>query len=138
MTKPNCTDVQTCDSTAVDASTTEAQSVESRTATPRQAVQRTSSGYELLLELPGVDPSTISLDLTDRTLSLRAEPAETTELESTTNTFCEFGVHPFEDRWVLPEDVDADAITTRHEHGILTVMLPERAPESRTIPVVES
>lgn len=110
---------------------------ETRAYPPRQAVSRTDDGLELWLELPGVEPAAIHLDVVDQTLSLKATPLPNSELESPTSTFCEFGVHPFEDRWTLPNDIDTDAITTSYENGVLTIALPHLAPRSRTIEVVE-
>jgi HSP20 family protein len=133
MTTPNqahCSPTESTDATSVAVE-------KARTIPPRQAVSRTDTGLELWLELPGVESGAIQLDVVDQTLSLKATPLPTSELEEPTATFCEFGIHPFEDRWTLPNDIDTDGITTSHENGVLTIALPHLAPRSRTIEVVE-
>tara|TARA_R110002072_G_scaffold128081_9_gene265650 strand:- start:3667 stop:4101 length:435 start_codon:yes stop_codon:yes gene_type:complete len=143
MTNPNETSCCNSDSTCTpEVATTETQttpsvSTQARTIPPRQAVQRTKDGLELWLELPGVEAAAIQLEVADQVLSLKAEPSPTSELAEATSTFCEFGVHPFGDRWTLPADIDTDGIQTRHENGILTITLPKQAPRSRTIQVAE-
>ena len=133
MTNTNQSSCCPTESTTAPAVTTE----DARTIPPRQAVTRTDDGFELWLELPGVEAGAIQLDVEGQTLSLKATPLPTSELEDTKSTFCEFGVHPFEDRWTLPADIYTEGIQTRHENGVLSITLPHLTPRSRTIEVVE-
>ena len=85
----------------------------------------TDDPHELvvIVELPGVDPRSISLVVGERTLTVAGErPRERSDGRLYQQMEIEYG--PFQRRIRLPEDVDAERAAARYEHGILTVTLP--------------
>lgn len=111
-------------------------STTARAVRPRYRLRQETDRAVLEVELPGVPADAIDLQLERRVLGLRATP---TPLEEPgTALQLEFEVAPFAMRWRLQADVDMDAIETSHANGVLTVTLPERAPERRSIPILEA
>jgi len=78
----------------------------------------------LVVELPGVEPDDVSIEVTDRTVliaGVRRRPPLTTRV-SYRQMEIEYGA--FQRRVTLGEDVDAAGAEARYERGLLTVVLP--------------
>jgi HSP20 family protein len=97
-----------------------------------------ADGVTVRAELPGIDPAGISVSVEDRVLTIRAErQAEAREHGRTRVQERSYGAvtHAFR----LAEDLDAEAISAKAEHGVLTVHIPKRAEaKPRQIPVQPS
>jgi HSP20 family molecular chaperone IbpA len=79
----------------------------------------------LEMSLPGVDPTEISVATEDDVLLVsRKVPLDGQD--------CQRG--SFVRRFHI-EGVDQEAITAQLKHGLLTVILPKRAPKGRSIPI---
>lgn len=96
-----------------------------------------ANAYALSMEIPGVDPEQISLEVREETLVIAGEKACPHEAGATRIAGERvFGV--FRRMWPLPEDADADAISAATKNGVLTVTVPRRAapePQHRTIEI---
>jgi HSP20 family protein len=87
----------------------------SRTAgqTPFQ-VNNTDEGWHIDVPLPGVDPKNVNLEVTGRTLTIRAEePAENGERS-----------FRYEESLTIPEFLDLDKIRASHKYGMLRLTVP--------------
>jgi len=100
-------------------------------------VLETAADYRVHLDLPGVDPAAIRIEVERDTLSVSAErhlapPAAGEEVhrrERPTGAFAR--------TFTLPSSVDAARVEARYDAGVLTVVLPKREEaRARTIPVV--
>lgn len=83
-------------------------------------VQRTESGWTIELPVPGFKPDQIDVTVEDRVLTVSGKSERRT----------------FQRAFLLPEEVDADAIGAKVEHGMLALTLtlhPKAQP--RKIPV---
>ena len=92
--------------------------------------------YRLTVELPGVDPASVELTLTDGELTLKgSKPASTVEGEGTWH-LRETSWGEFERTFTFPTPVAADGVQAQSRHGVLTVTVA-KAPEaiSRKIPI---
>lgn len=86
-------------------------------------------------DVPGVEPEGIDVSMADGTLSIKGERAAETD-ESAELRRSERPRGTFHRRFTLPETADADAITARTSHGVLTVEIPKRTqPTPRRIQV---
>jgi HSP20 family molecular chaperone IbpA len=103
---------------------------------PRYRVRQEQGLTVLEVDLPGVPPAQVALELEGRALALRATPRELTESGDALRI--EFDSAPFAQTWRLPNNLDLEALTTRFEHGVLTIQLPDRVPKRRSIPIVQS
>ena len=102
-----------------------------RTVLPPVESYSDEDGVVVRLEVPGIPPESLKLEVTNRILTVRAEPAEEVEKGS-------HGVahRAFARSFRLPADLDADKVEARHEYGVLTVRIPKaEAAKPRTIEV---
>ena len=92
---------------------------------------RTEEPPELMVvvELPGVEPSSIKVVAADRVLVVAGERQRPEMSGRYRQLEIEYG--PFQRRIPLDEPVDASAASARYEHGMLTVTLPIAAAQAR-------
>ena len=94
-----------------------------------------SEGWTLRMELPGIDPNDVHVELTGKVLTVSGE--RTAKDEQTDRHLSEIGYGRFERRFTLPEDVATDGVTATFEHGMLELTLPAaEATKSRRIEIV--
>lgn len=93
--------------------------------TPFANLAETETGYELTLDLPGVDPEDVSVELNEGRLVIAGE--RKSEVEDSDKTF-----HRVERRYghfrrvlAIPAPVDEDGIVAEYRDGVLTVSLPK-------------
>ena len=93
----------------------------------------TDDPHELtvVIELPGVDPQSLSLVVGERTLVVSGERPRP-EAAGRVYQQMEIEYGPFRRQVRLPEDVDPERAQARFERGIVTVTLPvtDRVPAS--------
>ncbi|MFV0460944.1 MAG: Hsp20/alpha crystallin family protein [Actinomycetales bacterium] len=100
---------------------------------------RSGEQFVAAIDLPGVDPSSIDIDITDHVLTVRAErpaaPSEVTWLshERATGTFAR--------QLQLGRGLAVDAIEADYRNGVLTLTIPvaeEAKPRKITVATAES
>ena len=86
-------------------------------------LSRNGDSYVLNADLPGIDPSSVDIDVDGQLLSIRAErPAPATDgvtwiaRERSTGTFLR--------RFTLGQSVDTAGISANYENGVLSVVIP--------------
>lgn len=89
---------------------------------------RESDQYVLSADLPGIDPSSVDLDVDGQLLTIRAErraPAS----DDVKWLSHERPYGSYMRQFTLGDGVDAEKITANYEHGVLSVIIPvaERA-----------
>ena len=84
---------------------------------------RDADQYVLTADLPGIDPTTVDVDLDGRMLSVRAERAATSG-DDITWIRRERQAGSFVRRLTLGQGVDADSISASYENGVLRVTIP--------------
>jgi HSP20 family protein len=85
--------------------------------------------FELYVDLPGVDPSTVDLTLDNGVLTLsgqRLQPSRK-DNEEAQGRRVERGHGQFHRRFVLPDTVDGEKVNATGSHGVLTVTIPKQA-----------
>lgn len=103
---------------------------------PSADVLETEAGFRVVLDLPGLDPATIKLDLEDDTLTVQADRARPALAEGEKLHRSERRFGTFFRAFTLPKTVDGAKVEARYEHGVLTVALPKRdEAKPRTIAV---
>ncbi len=92
--------------------------------------------FELNVDVPGVDPSSIDITLEKGVLTLSGSRGKAVEAEGAQTTRRERAGGRFSRRFNLPESVDAEAVSARNAHGVLSVTIPKRpAAQARKIAV---
>jgi len=85
--------------------------------------------FELYVDLPGVDPSTVDLTLDNGVLTLsgqRLQPSRK-DNEEAQGRRVERAHGQFHRRFVLPDTVDGEKVNATGSHGVLTVTIPKQA-----------
>jgi len=96
---------------------------------PATDVFENPEGYWLMLDVPGVDPSTIDVQVIERTVHVRAR-----QLNRPAMTDAAIG--EYRRAVQLPKDVDAGGVKAEYDRGVLDIRLPKAASaRSVKIPV---
>lgn len=96
---------------------------------------RTGDHFIAEIDLPGVDPASIDIDIDDRTLTLRAERTSKADDETQWLTR-ERATGTFARQLTLGPGIDASKIEADYTDGVLTVTLPvaeESKPRKITV-----
>ena len=105
---------------------------------PPVDVCETDSGYELVVEIAGVDPATVDIVATDdgRTVTIAGTRAAVSAARRGRFLNLEIQYGRFARRVILPESIDRDAASASYRDGFLVITLPKRpSPAKRRIPV---
>ena len=102
-----------------------ATTVNQYTFTPKVDIWETEAGYNLEVEMPGVDKGGVDVKLEEGVLSIlgRVQPEETHGFEKVYSEY-EFG--NYERQFQLSEIVDESKIKASIKNGILQLELPKR------------
>jgi HSP20 family protein len=84
--------------------------------------------FELYVDLPGVDPTTVDLTLDNGILTLSGtrSPSSRKDGEEPQGRRIERGHGQFHRRFVLPDTVDSEKVNATGSHGVLTVTIPKQ------------
>ena len=103
---------------------------------PSLDVTSDDKAYAMKVELPGVAPEAVKLEVNDGVLTISGEKKEETKDEQTKEVReCSYG--SFTRSMTLPEDADAEHITATSKSGILTVSIPRKAPDQSRVRKIE-
>ncbi len=92
---------------------------------PRVSVTESEQGYEMLVELPGVDPESVNLEMHDNRLEVSGEKV-LPELEEGVKAIRQERVAgKFSRSFEFGQQVDADKIEATYDHGLLRINLPK-------------
>jgi HSP20 family protein len=96
---------------------------------PRVDIKEEPNRFVIFADLPGVDPSTIEVDMDKGVLSIKGERTteSRTEGERWSRTERAHGV--FFRRFALPDSANPDGIEATGKHGVLEISIPKR-PEA--------
>lgn len=105
---------------------------------PKVDILETEAGLRLWAEMPGVDESSIEVELVDGVLSLRGRVA-TEEYANLQPLYTEYGVGDFDARFRLSNAIDGEHIQAKLRHGVLELELPKiQAARPRKIEIAAS
>lgn len=83
--------------------------------------------YALSMELPGVEPENVSVEVRDNALIIAGEKKQENAGDQKSQHVLERTYGSFQRVLALPEDADVDAITARCKNGVLHVAIPRKA-----------
>ena len=95
---------------------------------PLVDIHEYANRFELQVDLPGVDPSTVELTLEGGILTLSGErpPAARQNGEESQGRRVERGHGHFHRRFVLPDTVDGEKVNATGSNGVLTISIPKQ------------
>ena len=96
---------------------------------PLVDIHEYANRFELYVDLPRVDPSTVELTLDGGILTLSGERPEPPRKdgEEAQGRRLERGYGQFHRRFMLPDTVDSEKVNASGSHGVLTVTIPKQA-----------
>jgi HSP20 family protein len=110
----------------------------SRDVVPSVDVTEDDKGFNVTVELPGMDEKDVAVSVADRVLTIRGEKKEEKEKKDKDVYRRERAYGSFRRVMELPADVDAENIAASFKKGVLTIALPkskEAQAKVKQIPV---
>ncbi len=92
---------------------------------PTVDIHEEAEAYQIAVDLPGVEPSTIDVVAHNGVLSIRGTREATREEKTLKRSERVFG--SFLREFSMPEDADLDGISATNRHGVLEIRVPKRA-----------
>jgi HSP20 family protein len=96
---------------------------------PRVDIREEDKRFMILVDVPGVDPSTIEVSMDKSILTIKGERKVDSEETSGKLTRQERVYGTFHRRFSLPESADADNISAHGRYGVLEIAIPKK-PET--------
>lgn len=88
---------------------------------PTMDVAETDSGVSIKLEVPGVDPEKLDIDLAGHTLTIKGEKSEESEEKGKGFYHSERRFGSFKRVVELPQSVNPESVSAEHKHGVVTI-----------------
>lgn len=104
---------------------------------PPAELSEMEDGYELRLEVPGMDAKDIEIEVTAEAISISGDRKSETKTEENGKTRTEFRYGQFRRVIPLPGRIDNSAVKAEYKDGILNVMLPKAEEEKNKVVKVE-
>ncbi len=92
---------------------------------PRANVLESDHSYTIELELPGIDPTEVGIELNDGTLEVTGKKEAAVDVEGVKLLKSERSNGAFSRSFKFSTQLDAENISASFKHGILTVLLPK-------------
>jgi HSP20 family protein len=108
---------------------TESSSVVTAQWVPRVDIKEEPNRFVIFADLPGVDPSTIEVDMDKGVLSIKGERKAEAKAEGERWSRNERAHGVFYRRFALPDSANPDGIEATGKHGVLEISIPKR-PEA--------
>ena len=92
---------------------------------PAVDVLEEKDSYVLKADLPGIDRKDIDIVYEDNTLTIKGERSNESESEHNGYKRVERSHGEFKRVFHMPDNIDADNISAKNEHGVLVVRIPK-------------
>lgn len=89
---------------------------------PLVDISESAHDYRVLLELPGVNPDQVKVELEDSNLNISGEKQRKQE-DGKQYRYRERAIGPFHRSFKLPEDADSNGISAQFDQGLLVVTI---------------
>ncbi len=96
---------------------------------PRTDIAETDKGYEISLEVSGVDKNDLSLEVKNNVLNVNGEKKFGKSNEGKNYIATERVYGKFTRRFRLPENADEDGIKADSKNGVLRIIIPKMEPK---------
>lgn len=93
---------------------------------PSLDVASNEKEYSIKVELPGIDPTHITLEYSSDTLKIKGEKRQEKEEKDKDFYRIERSYGSFQRTLDIPEDADADNITSNYKDGVLSITIPRK------------
>lgn len=106
------------------------------TFTPPVDIEESENQFVVTLDVPGVAKENIKIELHNRVLTVSGEKKSERAEKGADFHLTERINGKFERRFTLPENVNADKVEAKHEHGVLSLTIPKsEAAKPKLVPI---
>ena len=95
---------------------------------PQVDVTESEESFQIVADLPGVNPNDIEISLVNGVLTIKGKSDTTRDKKEDSFTRKERHRGTFLRQFSLPDSVDAETISAKSAHGVLTVTISKAAP----------
>jgi HSP20 family protein len=88
--------------------------------------------YQIEYLVPGFKKEEIKVALEQNVLTVKAEKKTESTDEQKRYTRKEFSFSTFKRSFTLPENIDAEQMLAKHEHGILSIKIPKKVEQKKS------
>jgi len=106
-------------------------------AAPAVDITQSDKGYDVTVELPGMDEKNIEVKVTKGSLTIKGEKQEEKEEKKKDYYLHERHFGSFERSFAMPDGVDVDKIEASFKKGVLTVTLPKKPEAQKSAKKIE-
>ncbi|MBF2008247.1 MAG: Hsp20/alpha crystallin family protein [Chlorogloeopsis fritschii C42_A2020_084] len=100
---------------------------------PAAEMKETDDAVHLKLEVPGLEPKDINVEVTAESVSISGERKSETRIEDNGITRSEFRYGRFERVIPLPSRIQNDKVYAEYKNGILSLTLPKAEDEKHKV-----
>lgn len=93
---------------------------------PAVDIREEPGQFVLIADIPGVDPKDIEITMENSVLTIKGERQQEHQTDRQGYKRIERVYGAFYRRFSLPDSADAERISARGEHGVLTVTIPKK------------
>lgn len=93
---------------------------------PRMNLAETDEHVTVTMELPGVDPKDVDVQVSEQLLTVRGEKSDESEDKRKNYHYVERSFGSFQRSIHLPSPVDPDQVDASYKNGVLTVQIAKR------------
>ncbi|WP_299410340.1 Hsp20/alpha crystallin family protein [Acaryochloris sp. IP29b_bin.148] len=104
---------------------------------PAVELEETDDHYLLHLELPGLNPEEVNIEVSKDSVSISGERRTETRRDDRGVTRSEFHYGKFHRSIPLPGRINNQGVKADYQHGVLTVTLPKAEPEKQKVVKVQ-
>lgn len=100
---------------------------------PAAELEETPDGFELRLEVPGIDPENLDIEATAEAVAIRGERRSEKKVEEKGMTRSEFRYGRFERVIPLPARIQNGGVAANYKDGVLHLSLPKAEEEKNKV-----
>ena len=100
---------------------------------PAAEIEETPEGFELRLEIPGIDPDNLQIEATAESVAIRGDRKSETKVEEKGMVRSEFRYGEFRRIVPLPARIKNDAVVADYKDGVLHLTLPKAEEEKNKV-----
>ncbi|MCJ7765669.1 MAG: Hsp20/alpha crystallin family protein, partial [Thiovulaceae bacterium] len=90
--------------------------------------------YSIKVELPGIDANDVTIEISGNTLKIKGEKRQEKEKKGKNFYRVERSFGSFQRILDLPEDADADKVTSDYRDGVLNIAIPKKEVPKKAVP----
>ncbi|MEO0949475.1 MAG: Hsp20/alpha crystallin family protein [Cyanobacteria bacterium J06641_5] len=100
---------------------------------PVAELEETPEGFNLRLEIPGIDPDNLNIEATAEAVAIRGERKSELKVEEKGMVRSEFRYGQFQRLIPLPARIQNDAVVADYKDGVLHLTLPKAEEEKNKV-----